>query len=103
MGKKKERKKLEEELEENPPLLCGREINVKSQGTYLGDELGLTVSESVTLTINKRVGLVRKAIFEIKIIIEDCRSKVAGSINTGIFIWESCIIPDLLNNCSTWL
>ena len=103
MGKKKKREELEEELKENPPLLCGEKLKVSSQGTYLGDELGLTVSESASLTINKRVGLVKKAIFEIKFIIEDCRSKVIGAINTGMMIWESCIIPFLLNNCSTWL
>ena len=61
------------------------------------------MSDSVTLTINKRIGIVKKAIFEIKFIIEDCRSRVAGSVNTGLMIWESCIVPFLLNNSSTWL
>ena len=60
MGKKKERRELEEKLLENPPKLYNKPINIRSQGTYLGDELGMTVSESVTLTINKRIGLVKK-------------------------------------------
>ena len=71
MGKKKERTALEIFLIENPPKLYDIPINIKSQGTYLGDELGLTVSDSVTLTINKRIGIVKKSIFEIKFIIED--------------------------------
>ena len=103
MGKKKERKALEEKIEDNPLKLYDKPINLKSQGTYLGDEIGSIVSDSVTLTINKRIGIVKKAIFEIKFIVEDCRSKVAGAINTGILIWESCLIPFLLNNSSTWL
>ena len=53
--------------------------------------------------MNRRIGLAKKAIFEIKFIMEDCRSKVVGAINTGILIWEMCIIPFLLNNSSTWL
>ena len=57
----------------------------------------------MSLTINKRIGLTKKSIFEIKSIIEDCRSQVVGGIVTGILLWESCVLPFLLNNCSTWL
>ena len=64
----------------------------------------MTVSESTMLTTYKQEDRTcQKAIFEIKFIIEDCRSKIAGGINTGILIWESCIIPFMLNNSSTWL
>ena len=103
MGKRKEREDLEEQFRKNTPLLSGKPVNIEAKGTYLGEEIGLTVSESVTLTINKRIGLAKKAIFEIKFILEDCRSKIAGGLNTGLLIWESCIIPFILNNSSTWL
>ena len=59
--------------------------------------------ESVTLTINKRSGLAKKSVFEIKSIMEFSRSKVTGGIHTGILLWESCVLPFLLNNCSTWV
>ena len=103
MGKKNKRRELEEKFTESPPILCGKKLKIEAQGTYLGDELGFTISESITLTINKRIGIVKKAIFEIKFIVEDCRSNVTGAINTGMMIWECCIIPYLLNNSSTWL
>ena len=103
LGKNKARKELEEEFERHPPLLYGKELKLETQGTYLGDEIGISVSDSTSLTINKRIGLVKKSIFEIKCIIEDCRSQVAGGIQSGILLWESCVLPFLLNNCSTWL
>ena len=102
LGPKKEREELENKFTNNPPHLYGEKLKLESSGSYLGDELGVSVSESVTLTINKRVGLVKKAIFEIKYIVEDCRSNVSGGIQTGLLIWESCIVPFLFNNCSTW-
>ena len=48
-------------------------------------------------------GLVKKSIFEIKAVVEDCRSTVVGGIKTIILLWESCVLPFLLYNCSTWL
>ena len=47
------------------------------------------------------MGLVKKAIFEIKSVVEDCRSKVVGGIHTGLLLWESCVVPFLLYNSST--
>ena len=69
----------------------------------MGDELGINASESITLTIKKRIGLVKKSIFEIKRVVDDVRSKVVGGITTGLVLWESCIIPFLLHNSSTWM
>ena len=76
---------------------------MEDQWSYLGGELGSNLVESVTLTINKRSGLAKRSVFEIKSIIEDSRSKVTGEIHTGILLWESCLLPFLLNNCSTWV
>ena len=63
LGSKKERSTLEEDFENNPPTLYGKPMNIEKQGTDLGKEIGGSVSESVTLTINKRLGLIRKCIF----------------------------------------
>ena len=45
----------------------------------------------------------QNSIFEIKNIIEDCQSKVTGSIESGLLLWESRIVPFLFNSASTWL
>ena len=103
LGEKKAREKLEEEYLNNPPKLYGKEVKLVSQESYLGEQLGKNISESITLTIKKRLGLVKKSIVEIKSIVEDCRSQVTGSIKTGLLLWESCVIPFLTNNASTWL
>ena len=103
MGPKKAREALVKEFNENPSKLYGEPLKVAKQESYLGDELGISVSESVTLTINKRLGLAKKAIFELKNVIEDCRSKIPGGIKTGLQIYEGCIIPFLLHNSSTWM
>ena len=94
---------MSEDFIEDPPLLFGEPVKLVLSESYLGDELGSSVSDSITFTINKRVGLAKKSIFEIKNIVEDCRSQVAGGIKTGLLLWESCTIPFLLFNCSTWL
>ena len=57
----------------------------------------------MTLTLDKRIGLAKKSIFEIKRIVEDCRSQVVGGIKTALVLWESCTLPFLLKNCSAWL
>ena len=103
LGKKKAREKMIEEFEETPSKLYDKPLDIVNHESYLGDVIGINTSESITLTINKRIGLAKKAIFEIKNIVEDCRSKVIGGIKSGILIWESCVIPFLLNNCSTWI
>ena len=59
IGKEKAREQLRKEFEENPPLLYGEKVPVEDQETYLGDELGFSLSESISLTIRKREGLVR--------------------------------------------
>ena len=102
VGSKKARKELTAKFEENPPIIYGKPLILIDQQTYLGDQIGLSTSESISLTIKKRSGLAKKAIFDIKTIVEDCRSKVPGSVKTGLLLWESAVIPFLLNNCSTW-
>ena len=86
VGNKKAREKLEDEFLNNPPKLYGQEVKIVTHGTYLGEELGLSLSDSITFTIKKRIGLVRKAIVEIKAIVEDCRSQVTGGIKPALFL-----------------
>ena len=102
LGKTKARIELEEKFSQNPPLLYGQPLAVNHKGTYLGDELSKSVSESISLTIKKRIGLTKRAIFEIKRIVEDVRSKAVGGILSGVLLWTSSVLPYLLGNCSTW-
>ena len=77
-------------------------LKIVSKESYLGEEIGINNAESVTLTIDKRIGLAKKTIVEIKNIFKDSQCKVAGGIKRGIILWEGCVIPFLLNNCSCW-
>ena len=66
MGAKKAREKLMDDFISNPPCLYGKPVKLLDAESYLGDVLGSSVSESISLTISKREGLARKAIFDIK-------------------------------------
>ena len=103
LGAKKAREDLTVEFVDSPPTLYGEPVKLVASESYLGDELGKSVSESVTITIAKRIGLAKKAIFDIKNIIEDCRSHILGGIKTGILLYETSLLPFLLFNSSTWL
>ena len=61
---------MRKKFEENPPTLYGEPMKESEHESYLGEEIGLSVSDSITLTIRKRIGLVKKSIFEIKSIVE---------------------------------
>ena len=62
-----------------------------------------TLKESVLLTIQKRASKIRRASFEIVNIVKDYRAQRVGGFMTGLVLWESCAIPSLLYNCSTWV
>ena len=81
MGAKKAREELM-----NPPCLYDKPVKLLDSESYLGDTLGSSVAESISLTINKREGLARKAIYDIKNIVEDCRSQVIGGVKTGLLL-----------------
>ena len=63
MGAEKARKELVKELEENPPMLYNKPVKIERQWSYLGEELGLNLAESILMTINKRIGLGKKSFF----------------------------------------
>ena len=41
--------------------------------------------------------------YEIVNIVKDYRAQRLGGFTTAILLWESCAIPSLLYNCSTWM
>ena len=51
----------------------------------------------------KRKGLVSLSIYEIRFVIEDCRSQVCGGLSAGLDIWELAVLPKLLYNSDCWM
>ena len=102
-GSKQRRLEILNELDVKPLELCGMKMKQISSVKYLGDflsERGL--SDSVHVTVSKRKGLVTRAIYDIKSVINDCRAHVTGKLKSGIDLWESSVIPMLLYNAETW-
>ena len=69
---------------------------------YFGDKLCSTPEESVHQTVLGRIGIAKRAIFEIRAVIEDKRAKQVGGFNIALEIWDAAIIPMLLNNAESW-
>ena len=55
MGANKARRKIQQELEENPLKLYGKRMQVVESLKYLGDNLAPSLSESVSVTVKKRL------------------------------------------------
>ena len=71
---------------------------------YLGDWLSsYGLSDSVAATVKKRKGLVVQSVYEIRAVIEDCRSQVCGGLAAGLDIWEAAVLPMLLYNSDCWM
>ena len=103
MGSQKAKSEVNKMLSDKPLMLCGKPMKREKQGKYLGDWLsedGLTASAAVT--VDKRIGLAKLAVFEVRAVLEDCRSAMTGGLLTGITIWESAILPKLLYNAECW-
>ena len=77
VGSKNARVRLEKEFEDKPSKLYGKPMKLSRQATYLGEEITLDSRESISATIRKRSGIVKKSILEIKNIVEGSRSSIA--------------------------
>ena len=103
-GKKKDRERIIAEHQSNPVQLCGQNMKHEETVKYLGDMLsGKGLAESVSETVKSRKNLVLKSVFEIRSVVDDCRSVVAGGLDAGLMIWEMAVIPTLLNNAECWM
>ena len=104
LGKKKAKEEVQSQLKSTPLTLCGQAMMQSDSAKYLGDWLSSDgLADSVRITISKRLGLTKMAIFETRSIIEDCRSMLTGGLSAGVTIWESSIVPKLLYNSECWL
>ena len=70
---------------------------------WLGDQMCGGLSRAVMATIQARAGKLRRASSEIMNIVKDYRAQRVGGFTTALLLWESCAIPSLLYNCSTWV
>ena len=61
------------------------------------------MEESIHLTVQKRIGVVKHTVNEIRSVIEDARAKKIGAIDLAFNIWELAILPMLLYNAESWL
>ena len=93
---------MNEKVKVNPIMFCNQVMRVSVCEKYLGDYVSSSLSDSVFRTVQKRKGLSKRLISEIKITIEDMRSKTVGGLIAGIDIWNMAVVPFLLNNCDTW-
>ena len=103
MGNKKFRKKILNELKENPLKLCGHDMKEAKALKYLGDFLSYDLEDSIQQTVLKRIGVAKHTINEIRAVIEDSRADKIGALDLGFDIWEKALIPMILYNADSWI
>ena len=103
MGSKKQVEEARERVK-TCPVFCGDfEMKELKEEKWLGDYLAGGLKESVMVTIKRRESKTRRASYEIVNIVKDYRAQLIGGFRTGLVLWESCVVPSLLYNCSTWV
>ena len=91
-------------IEEEPVMLSRKPMEEKTEEKYLGDMLNNHgLAASVEATVKDREGKIKGSIYELRTIVEDFRMQAVGGIESAIDLYESCIVPSLLANCSTWM
>ena len=93
---------MKKELMKRPLLLYNKNMKEVENNKYLSCLLAPTVSQSVTDTVNSRIGLARRAVYEIRTIVEDSRAGTIGSFLVGMNLWEMSVIPMLLFSSQVW-
>ena len=104
IGTKKQRLKIQAELEKEP-LFCGDiDTRLKDKFKWLVQTLSSGgLAESVAATVEAREGKIRGACLEIAHIVNDWRAHIVGGMETGLLLWEACCVPSLLNGAGTWM
>ena len=86
----------------NSPGYTGSVKELKEE-KWLGDYLAGGLKESVMVTIQRSESKTRRVSDEIVNIVKDYRAQLIGGFRTGLVLWESCVVPSVLYNCSTWV
>ena len=96
--------KIKLEAEQEPVKLGINILLEKSQEKYLGDVFcSQGLSASVEATVKERSSKIKGSIYELRAVVEDFRMQSVGGMEAAIDLYESCIVPSLIANCSTWL
>ena len=66
LGNKKSRKRLRDEEERKPLLLCGQKMKEVKSIKFLGDVITQNLEESVHETVKRRITVANHTIFDIK-------------------------------------
>ena len=104
MGAEMARRKLEKEIEDQPLVLCCQNMKQVDIYTFLGIVISSRgVGESVTASVNSKIGKVKQLISEIRAVVEGCRNATPGGFCTSIEIWETAVIPYLYNAVEGWV
>ena len=90
-------------LEAHPVQVGDWVVQELKQEKWLGDQLCSGLARSVMATIQDRAPKLRRASYEILNIVKDFRAQRIGGFCTALLLWETCAIPSLINNCSTWV
>ena len=85
-GNKRRKKRLQKKIDECPLMLYGSPMKQVATEKYLGMQLSGSVADSVAATVAKRITLASKMIYEVRAVVEDSRSQVAGGIVVGFTI-----------------
>ena len=90
-------------LEERPVMVGQWRVQELKKEKWLGDQICNGLAGSVMATIQSRAPKIRRVSFEIVNIVKDYRAQRVGGFGTALLLWESCALPSLLYNCSTWV
>ena len=102
LGDRKAAKKLECDSKKEPLTLYGKKVTEVSMFKFLGDFISNSLEDSIYQTVKRRVAIARLAVYEIRTVIEDRRSKCLGGINLAFDLFNASVISMVLYNSETW-
>ena len=103
IGNKTARKKLRNQLTTTPLKLCSENMQETNMLKYLGDYLTFDLEDSVHQTVTNRVGVAKKAILDIRTVIEDTRANKLGALSLAYELWTQSVSPMLYTNSESWI
>ena len=103
LGPKKLVEEARKKLEEFPVMVGNWRVQELKKEKWLGDQISNMLAGSIMNTIQSRAPRIRRASYEIVSLLKDYRAQRVGGFSTALLLWESCALPSLLYNCSTWV
>ena len=57
----------------------------------------------MNLIAKRRIGIVSRAVFEIREVVDDIRTNVLGGLSLSFFLWKSSVLQMLLSGAECWV